>query len=125
MPPPHRRLDVGQPEAPVATEESGVIDDGLESALGDQDDVVDEHPLHLGVAKYPAVTRRSGHGIGLTGVVRERDEGRHQHGHRSGEWAAQTNAYGPPPERPTTPNRSAPRASATCATSVAQSATDS
>src|SRR3954463_3875161 len=90
VPPPHRRIDGGQPEAPVATEKSGVVDDGLESALGDQDDVVDEHSLHLGVAKYPTVTRRSSHGIGLTGVVRERDMRRYQHGHRSGEWTAQT-----------------------------------
>ena len=35
VPPPHRRGNVGKPEAPVASEESRVVDDGLEAALGE------------------------------------------------------------------------------------------
>jgi hypothetical protein len=41
MPPPHRRLDVAKPEAPVTPEQAGVVNKGLEATLGDENDVVD------------------------------------------------------------------------------------
>ena len=136
-----------------------------------QDEVVDEHALHLGIVEDLAITLRGGSGVGLGEVVRQREQRQQQRGHRlgqgprrppstganrraksiapvamasgptdgttpprtataatrplSGGTAAHASAYGPPPERPTTPSRWAPRESATCATSVTHSATDS